>query len=142
MSCVFVWESFRAIKAFSGFVSGPDFFQSTEVIARDPRFDRLRVIHNDFLKITGHSIDEATCRRVNICRRGALRTNPNFRVTFVAVGEVAAQLARSIETSDHSMPFFPNICSSLADAQAWFDGLAPLDSPREVLTDAAAHQAR
>jgi hypothetical protein len=120
MSCAYDWHDRGAYKTFTGFVSGADFVLSAEHVSANPHFDQLRIIYNDFLLISGHSIDVKAYARVSACRLGSLFTNPNYRVVFIATGQHAEDLASAIDPAEHSTPFHPHICSSMEAACSWF----------------------
>lgn len=119
MGCSYAWNDHSVIKTFDGFVSGIDFIRSAEAVSADPRFDELRIIFNDFLAIEGHSVDSAAYRRVETCRRGAMKTNPNFRVIFIAAEPTYSQLASAIEWADSSPPFHTRMCETFAAGRFW-----------------------
>jgi hypothetical protein len=125
MACQFSWEASGVVKTFSGFVTRTEFTGSAEAVAADPRFDDQLFIINDFLAIDGHSIDVATCLQVAASRPGSARTNPNFRVAFIASGDVARDLAAAVEPARQSAPFDPQLFVSVQEAREWLD-----DQPR------------
>ena len=119
MSCEFDWTGALVLKTFSGFVSGNDFVGSAETVSADPRFDDLRFIVNDLRHIAGHSIDAATYLRVAAARVGAARSNPNFRVVFVADALLADELRAAVAPALMSRNFDPWFCSTLGEARSW-----------------------
>jgi hypothetical protein len=125
MACEFSWETSGVVKTFSGFVTGIEFIGSAEAVAADPRFDDLLFIINDFLAIDGHSIDMEAYLQVAASRLGSARTNPNFRVAFIASGDVARDLAAAVEPVQLSAPFDPQLFVSVQEAREWLD-----DQPR------------
>lgn len=131
MTCEYSWDGVVVLKTFTGFVSGTDFVATAERVSADRRFDRLMMIYNDFSRITGHSIDVKAYGRVAICRQGALATNPNFRVAFIATGENAAALRASIAPHCRGAPFDPLLFESLAEARSWFARQPALHALRE-----------
>ena len=130
MICAYAWGKQDVIKTFSGFVSGRDFIQSAERVSADPRFDGLKVIYNDFTAVTGHSIDASAYQRVAACRIGAARSNPNFRVVFVASRPMLDELRDVIREADQSAAFHPWVCSTLAEGDQWFARQPALDLMR------------
>lgn len=117
--CHYAWAGRHVIKTFQGFVTGLEFICSAEVVSADPRFDDLTCVYNDFVAIDGHSIDAATYQRVAACRRGAMHTNPNYRVMFIATEPFLTELRHAIACADATLPFHPVLFSSLAASQLW-----------------------
>jgi hypothetical protein len=130
VGCEYAWQGREVLKTFRGFVSGHAFIETTEVVAAHPRFDLLRIIYNDFSRISGHSIDAETYKRVGACRLGSMVTNPNFRVVFIAGDAHAQAIRQAVDGWLSEMPFHPVICASLDDAHAWFDQQTPLSGLR------------
>ena len=133
MSCNYRWFGQTVVVSFSGFVSAADFVQSAEVVASDPRFDRLRVIYNDFLHVDGHAVDPSAYARVAARRLGAARTNPNLRVVFIATGELAHRLAMAVADTVLGKSFDPVVVGSMEDAEHWFGRQPVLDADRPYL---------
>ncbi|MET0335503.1 MAG: hypothetical protein ABW190_14620 [Rhizobacter sp.] len=117
--CHYAWGSRHVIKTFQGFVTGLDFIRSAEVVSADPRFDDLSCVYNDFVAIDGHCIDAATYQRVAACRMGAMYTNPNYRVMFIATEPFLTELRHAIAGADATLPFHPALFSSLVASQMW-----------------------
>jgi hypothetical protein len=117
--CNYAWGSHYVIKTFQGFVTGRDFIQTAEVVSADPRFDDLTCVYNDFVAIDGHSIDAEAYLRVAACRMGAMYTNPNYRVVFIATEPFLAELRQAIAGADATLPFHPALFSSLVASQMW-----------------------
>lgn len=130
MTCTIAWQGRRAVKTFTGFVSAVEFIRSAENISADARFDDLQVVFNDFLRVTAHGVDVDAYARVAICRLGAMGTNPNYRVAFLALGQIAKDLEAAIEPSMHWTPFFPVVCGSMAAAEGWYARQERLNAPR------------
>lgn len=118
--CHYAWSSRHVIKTFQGFVTGLDFIHTAEMVSADPRFDDLTCVYNDFVAIEGHSIDETAYQRVAACRMGAMYTNPNYRVVFIAAEPFLTELRHAIAGADATLPFHPALFSSLAASQVWF----------------------
>lgn len=117
--CHYAWAGRHVIKTFQDFVTGLEFIRSAEVVSADPRFDDLTCVYNDFVAIDGHSIDAAAYQRVAACRMGAMHTNPNYRVTFIATEPFLTELSHAIARADATLPFHPVLFSSLAASQLW-----------------------
>lgn len=117
--CNYAWGSHRVIKTFQGFVTGLDFIHTAEVVSADPRFDDLTCVYNDFVAIDGHSIDAATYQMVAACRMGAMYTNPNYRVVFIATEPFLTDLRHAISGANAKLPFHPALFSSLVASQMW-----------------------
>ena len=137
MGCEYVWQDRAVLKTFTGFLSGSAFIQTAEAVAAHPRFDGLQVIYNDFSGIDGHSIDASTYARSAACRLGAMVTNPNFRVVFIARSGDAQALLQVVQPSLRGAPFDPFVCNSLDEAHTWFDQQGLLDAPRGLRWHAA-----
>lgn len=129
MPCTFHWEHACVVKQFAGFVSAREFITSAETVAADPRFDDLRLIVNDLSGIDGHAIDVQAYLAVAASRIGAMRTNPNYRVAFVAREVDVGPLENVFGAGMQGLPFDPVIVPSLAAARAWMAEQPDLDNP-------------
>lgn len=130
MGCDYEWSGRTVLKTFHGFITGPFFIKSAELVGADSRFEPLLMIYNDFRRVTGHSIDAAAYQRVAACRLGSIYTNPNFRVAFVSVGVQASQLIAAFHPNLHGLPFDPVVFDTLAQAESWYFSQVVLDGTR------------
>lgn len=78
-----VWEPRGVCTQFSGFVTADEYIRSAEDICADPRFDGLRFVIKDLLRIDGHSIDPGAHDPIAAIRYGARFTNPNIHLVLL-----------------------------------------------------------
>ena len=78
-----VWESRGVCTHFSGFVTAAEYIDSAEDICADARFDDLRFVIKDLLRIEGHSIDPEAQDPIAAIRYGARLTNPHIHLILL-----------------------------------------------------------
>ena len=130
MTCTYTWTKQCVVKTFTEFVSGNAFIRSAEHVGADPRFESLRIIYNDFLRIDGHSIDAGAYQRVAACRMGSLLTNPNYRVAFIAIDRTADELTQATADCNAAAIYHPHLCRTMEEGRAWFALQPALDATR------------
>ena len=94
-----VWEPRGVCTQFSGFVTAEEYVRSAEDICADPRFDDLRFVIKDLLRIDGHSIDPEAHDPIAAIRYGARFTNPNILLVLLTTDPRLVPFAHPGRTS-------------------------------------------
>src|SRR5664279_1667287 len=99
MPYTLVWEPHGVVKRYSGFVSGPEFVQSVEVVIGSDHFDDLRFIINDFLGANDHSITRDTLEDIVALRYGASQTRSSIRTAIITTAPRFAAIADAVNAA-------------------------------------------
>lgn len=118
MSYEIIWEERGAIKRFWGMVTSHDMVQSVLDTERDPRFDDMRYVINDFLDITGCSAGASDAEEVATQDCGAAMTNPRIRIAVVTDSPSIIALTNQYANSPVNA-YETRIFSTLPEARAW-----------------------
>lgn len=77
------WTEHEAHKFFSGRVTGEDYIHSVQEVRSDDRFERLKVIINDFSGATVINIERMAMLYAATLTAAVRQKNPLVRVAFV-----------------------------------------------------------
>ena len=91
-------ESQGAYKRFFGFVSGAEFLQSVFENHSDPDYDSMAYTINDFLGVTGYSVDATHVRTVAAYGRGAEFINAKIKVAIVTEDAQVREMVKNGQT--------------------------------------------
>ena len=118
MSYQIIWYPKGAIKRFSGRVSGSDIYHSVVDMHRDPEFDSIRYVINDFLAAESLSFAGFDIHEVAAIDQAASASNPNILIAVVASKREIIDLAR--EYVESPLCFYPTeIFPDMATAERW-----------------------
>ena len=119
-----IWESRGACKRFFGHVTDDELMQCLISIESDSRFDDLRYVVNDFLKVESFAVSEESVRVMSAIDKAASSTNPNIRIAIVATD---AQIQAMAKLYAHSpLNVYPTeIFQDIGEARGWLAQVAP-----------------
>ena len=114
------FEIFRepkgAYKRYFGHISAKEYLDSVMANQSDPDYDRMRYSINDFLGITGHSIQGDDVTKFAAFGIGAAYINPAIKIAIVTNDPQVRELAsRFTHLTKYQLQFF----DTLALARQW-----------------------
>ncbi len=119
-----VWESRGAYKRFFGDVTDDELMQCLISIESDSRFDDLRYVVNDFLKVESFAVSEESVRVMSAIDKAASSTNPNIRIAIVATDAQIRALAKLYAHSPLNV-YPTEIFQDIGAARGWLAQVAP-----------------
>ena len=128
-----VWEPQGVCTLFSGFVTADEYVRSAEDICADPRFDDLRFVIKDLLRIAGHSIDPEAHDPIAAIRYGARFTNPNIHLVLLTTDPRLVPFAHPERTSHLHGLYESHAFASEDAARRWLAAQQALPQPGGVL---------
>jgi len=113
------WERNGVIKIFSGSIDGQQVLDSVISVEEDIRFDSIRYVINDFLKVGDIDISDSDVARIAAIDRAAAITNPNIRIAVVTKDDRMRELARRYGELMKNSPYQTLLFESIDAARAW-----------------------
>lgn len=111
------WEPRGVFVSCAGMLLPAEMLECHEQITRDRRFDSLRHLICDTLRVSAASIGKADVEHINAFLKGPAMTNPHIQVVFVASHpDVLRALSLYEAVPDRSYEVV--VCSSMKAARA------------------------
>ena len=131
MAFELIWEPHGAYKRFWGFVSIPEFIESSAKLHGDRRFDSIRYVINDYLGVEGHEVSEEAIAGIAAVSIGGQAINANFRIALVTTDAAIRELAWQF--ASRTLASYPTqLFSTVAEARKWVCVIPPLSNPRSL----------
>jgi len=113
------WESNGVIKIFSGSIDGQQVLDSVISVEEDIRFDSVRYVINDFLRVADINISDGDVARIAAIDRAASITNPNIRIAVVTKDDRMRELAQRYGELMRNSPYQALLFESIGAAREW-----------------------
>jgi hypothetical protein len=133
MAYELIWEPEGVHKRFSDVVTARELIQSVEQVQRDPRFDEIHYVIDDFSNIAGHQLSDEVFIELSAINYGAHASNPNCRIAYVSTDPSLVKPIRDILVAGHLPSYQIEVWPSLSEARDWLDSQPKLHLMSNVM---------
>lgn len=113
------WEESGIYRKYSGSVTGEDILQAIDETVADHRYDKVRYIINDFLKISGKQVTHEDIELIAAMDYAASLTNPYIRLAIVTIDPEIEQMLAAYHQAASPAPFETALFADLAQSRQW-----------------------
>jgi hypothetical protein len=120
MPYVHTWEKHGVYRRFYGTIAARELLDSSERLASDARFDKLRYDLSDYGQVKHHDVTPEEIDRLIPRARALGHTNPKLLVALVSADEAVLRVLRYMKARSEA-PNSVEIFARTADARSWIE---------------------
>ena len=113
------WESDGLYRKFTGEISGVEILESNFELHNDPNFANIKYVINDFLEVTGHSIETAHTEVYAKTDELISDTKGELKIALVIIQASLISLANNYRELMKDTSFECEIFQTTEDARKW-----------------------
>lgn len=113
------WESEGLYRKFVGKISGVEILESNFELHENPNFQAIKYIINDFMEVTGHSIETVHTKAYATSDDVISNTKGKLKIALVVTQTSLVALANNYREQMRGKLFECEIFQSIADARKW-----------------------
>ena len=113
------WESEGLYRKFIGEISGDEILESNFELHIDPNFQNIKYIINDFMEVTGHSVEVVHTKAYALTDDIISNTKGRLKIALVVTQDPLIALANSYREQMIGKLFECEIFHSIEDARKW-----------------------
>ncbi len=116
-----LWKKNGVIRKFNGTISGEEILQSNFDLQAHPKFSDLKYIINDFISVTGHTIELGHTKAYAVSDDVISESKLELKIAIVATRKDLLELAKHYESQMTNMYFDCEIFKSKESAHQWVE---------------------
>ena len=119
MSYTNTWETGGLYRKFTDTISGDEILKSNFELHTDPKFQEIKYIINDFMEVTGHSIQASQTKVYAVTDDMISKTKGKLKIALVVTQDPLIALANSYREEMIGKLFECEIFHTIEDAREW-----------------------
>ena len=113
------WETDGLYRKFTENISGDEILESNFELHTDPNFQKIKYIINDFIEVTGHSIETVHTKVYASTDEIVSNTKGRLKIALVVTQDPLIALANSYREEMIGNRFECDIFQTIEDARKW-----------------------